>query len=901
MIPLLSFGKIRPKLFIITAVFFSSIITTLAPASPVFGAAPSAFSEMATQTERWMRMRGIYGCLNEKGTGYVSSSQVIDGEYIPGGETAIGYLNEDGKVSCQDGAFVTNSNNKIGFIGNDYSYCAAQPSAYRTDGPDTKEASDVEGCVGGGGSYNNAASHGTIADQWLSGLKSQVSDYKKFMTDNGGQLEQSKYYMYYQSLVRFCGAKQGDIYNGTDREKSIVSGDEKKVVINYVNGTGDIQPYVYTLSRDQDDVIDDVYQELGNDSNDLSCEYMAERTWALDDATASWVKNYNVVNADAPTEDVESINAPAPTENTTACAVDGIGWIVCPIMTFVGIMNDAAFGFLNNILGIQPAVVMSKAVNNAWSAFRDIANVAFVIAFMFIVYSQITGAGISNYGVKRMLPRIVIAAILVNISFYICAIAVDISNIVGASVYDLFKESLSANINADISKSGWESVMGGILTAGVVGIGAILLVVAIFMAPMVLLAFGLVILILVARQAFVVLLIVMSPLAFVAYLLPNTEDWFKKWYKAFIAVLMVYPVVGVIFGASTLAANVLSSVAADTEDGTLLQLIALGVLAVPLFAVPVVLKGSLAAAGSIGAKLQGVADRSQRGATNKGKARLNESGVGQFMKYRQQQKMTNRALARGGQSAGSWKNPLNLRRNATAAVMSRFNSSAASGAFGDRLSAAGTAIADKEWDEEVGRQKTSMTSLSHEQLLATMKDKKATAERRAAAAGTIMSRGYREGHLQALEAAHGDANDPAMSSIQKQMSHDMKDKPWALSDGAVAQLQIGTYGKENAVIDPATGQPKIDPATGQVQKQVINNITQDIAVRTEKKLSAASVASMNPDELKRIHKLATDGSLSAPQLANLKSAIADAESNDLYKDTIKPEASSLFNDIKALP
>lgn len=36
-----------------------------------------------------------------------------------------------------------------------------------------------------------------------------------------------------------------------------------------------------------------------------------------------------------------------------------------------------------------------------------------------------------------------------------------------------------------------------------------------------------------ARQALIVILIIISPLAFVAYLLPGTEKWFDKWKDVF--------------------------------------------------------------------------------------------------------------------------------------------------------------------------------------------------------------------------------------------------------------------------------------------------------------------------------------------------------------------------------
>jgi len=188
---------------------------------------------------------------------------------------------------------------------------------------------------------------------------------------------------------------------------------------------------------------------------------------------------------------------------------------------------------------------------------------------------------------------------------------VDLSNIVGTSAYELLNSSIDIGeggpANGAVSDT-WSGVISALLKAGVV-IG---LIAALFLAPMVLLALAMVLLILVGRQAFVILLIVISPLAFVAFLLPNTEDWFKKWWKAFTVTLMVYPVVGIVFGASALASNILMNVANDGgsgDDENMLKIVALSVLAIPLFAVPALIKGSLSALGSVGGKLSGLQDK----------------------------------------------------------------------------------------------------------------------------------------------------------------------------------------------------------------------------------------------------------------------------------------------------
>ncbi len=309
-----------------------------------------------------------------------------------------------------------------------------------------------------------------------------------------------------------------------------------------------------------------------------------------------------------------------PDTSKTSCNIDGIGWLVCPVMNFLAEVNEKAFGFLQSLLGIRPSLLQDKGTVEAWSKFRDLANVAFVIAFVVIIYSQITSVGVSNYGIKKLLPKIAIAAIMVNLSLFFCQILVDVSNIAGASLYS-FISGLVPGLEStlDGTDTTWTTIMTGVLAAGV----GVLLVVLVVTAPTVLLALGMILLILVARQAFILILVILSPLAFVAYLLPNTEGMFKKWWKALSAALLVYPIVAVVFGASTLASNILMGIASDDgnikggDDNQMLAIVALAVMAVPLFAVPVILKSAMSGAGAIGAKLASLQDRANSHAKNK--------------------------------------------------------------------------------------------------------------------------------------------------------------------------------------------------------------------------------------------------------------------------------------------
>lgn len=502
---------------------------------------------------------------------------------------------------------------------------------------------------------------------------------------------------------------------------------------------------------------------------------------------------------------------------------------------------------------------------------------------------------LSNYTIKKMIPRLIIAAILVNASFYIAALAVDISNLLGYNLAKLFEAIQVAQGGAgnNAFQAGWETVIGAILA----GAGVVALIAVIIMAPTVLLAVAMVAIILVARKALILLLVVIAPIAFVAYLLPNTEDWFKKWYKAFVALLMVFPIISVVFGASTLASKILLGIAADTGGGdtdtqNMLYVVALGVAAVPLFAVPALLKGSLAAAGSIGTKLSNLSDKSNRYARNKAmQGRIGEAKAA--FDARRRNRAVNRRLGQGRiASWGKSRTDRGLRGGRTLQTLGSLGSrldKTRAGKYigGDRGLAAATSAADKAWDEEVGKQKTSMTAKTNDELLAMMEDTSLSDEQRAAAAGMVMSRDHRASHLRALEIAHrqrGTSEDGAsMSRIQRQMAHDMKSQPFALGDQSAGDLVTGDYGSE-----------KTDK-TG--KKYIPDDTRTELRKRLKGKLSVEKLASMNPDELKSIHKMAREGELMPAELANLKTAIDELRKDPIYKGKEKPEAKVLHDEI----
>jgi hypothetical protein len=316
--------------------------------------------------------------------------------------------------------------------------------------------------------------------------------------------------------------------------------------------------------------------------------------------------------------------------STSSCNVDGgLGYIICPVTKTLATGMDWIFNVLSGFLAVRPAETGQDTVLfRAWSFMRSFANVAFVIAFLIIIYSQLTNVGLNNYNIKKMLPRLVIAAILVNLSYYISSIAIDISNVLGYSIQDVFiqiRNSLvgsSGNswdlmnfqsISSFILSGGTAAVAGGVAlfsTLSTYGVaGSLFLLLPALLAGLMAVIVALVVM--AARQALITLLVIISPLAFVAYLLPNTEKWFDKWRSTFMTLLVLFPAFSLIFGGSQLAATAIIQ-NADSINVVILGMI---VQVAPLFITPMLIKlsgGTVARiAGIINNPNKGIIDRTK--------------------------------------------------------------------------------------------------------------------------------------------------------------------------------------------------------------------------------------------------------------------------------------------------
>ncbi len=389
-------------------------------------------------------------------------------------------------------------------------------------------------------------------------------------------------------------------------------------------------------------------------------------------------------------------------EDQENCKIDYIGWVICPVVNTLASMSEGARARLVKMLTVDTKSILGDtsegSVYSYWSKIRDYANILFVIFFLFVIYSQITGYGLDNYGIKRMLPKLIVGVIAVNVSFYICGLLIDLSNVVGSSAFNFISTAAVGGMPAgdwNDSDQGWiSSIAAGalLLTVGYFALATVISVLLFVVITAVTTIF-----LLGVREAIIILCTVISPLAFAAMIMPNTEGLYKKWWNVFKAALMVFPMVGLVYGASNLAARVLGASIED-NDFILKSVITLLIFA-PLPVVPKLVKSAVEIIG-IGGLVAGAEKwmNKKRGAmTDKvGKWRENKL-TSQFGKHRREKAQLRNAQIRGGTYRG--KGGIANFRNWRSAANRRLN--AMSGDFGQKRKLAGSAAALAEDNERM--------------------------------------------------------------------------------------------------------------------------------------------------------------------------------------------------------
>lgn len=258
----------------------------------------------------------------------------------------------------------------------------------------------------------------------------------------------------------------------------------------------------------------------------------------------------------------------------SSCAVEQVGWVVCPTMRTIARLADYGFTYINkSFLRIDYNIFSdSSGTYTTWGTMRNIADALFVVAFMMLVYSQLTGRG-GTYNIKKLVPKLLIAALLVNVSWYVCIAIIDVTNILGDSILTIFK-SMASGVGTVImpvdtpagsfSDGPLVTIMGAIL--GQYGTVWVLLPPIAAIAISVATVCAAAVVLLIMRKVIVAMLILVSPILFVAYLLPNMEKYFFQGTRLFLQLIFLYPIIALLLGTGQVVSATISNVGSNDTN-----------------------------------------------------------------------------------------------------------------------------------------------------------------------------------------------------------------------------------------------------------------------------------------------------------------------------------------------
>lgn len=176
-------------------------------------------------------------------------------------------------------------------------------------------------------------------------------------------------------------------------------------------------------------------------------------------------------------------------------------------------------------------------VNVGWTLMRDLVNMFFIVVLAFIGLA--TALRLREYELQKLLPRLILIALLINFSPVICGLIVDASNIVmnfflePLQGLDMLYQRFTAQYYLILDMLGeWynpirlaqKNFQAMVMTGFNTGASLLILLFVFLFA---------------FRYIAIWILVILSPLAFFSYILPQTRGFWSKWWNWFLQWSMV--------------------------------------------------------------------------------------------------------------------------------------------------------------------------------------------------------------------------------------------------------------------------------------------------------------------------------------------------------------------------
>lgn len=224
---------------------------------------------------------------------------------------------------------------------------------------------------------------------------------------------------------------------------------------------------------------------------------------------------------------VNSVSAAGPVARATASV---IGHIVSMLIWIGGGILVVLIQLLIWVSSYNEFVT-SEAVTQGWRIIRDVCNMFFILILLIIAFATVLN--IEGYSWKKLLPKMLLMAVLINFSKLICGVAIDMAQVVMLTFVNGFRDIGGGNLSdmlgvnqlLNISKEGATDVeMLSVVGTYILGLGYVIVSIGVIV---------IILFVLVMRMVMLWILVTLSPLAFLLWSLPGTSTYGNKWRSQF--------------------------------------------------------------------------------------------------------------------------------------------------------------------------------------------------------------------------------------------------------------------------------------------------------------------------------------------------------------------------------
>lgn len=176
------------------------------------------------------------------------------------------------------------------------------------------------------------------------------------------------------------------------------------------------------------------------------------------------------------------------------------------------------------ITPIYRVLETADPIKKVWLNVRNMVNVIIIAALIFIAFANILRINLNNYAIKKFLPALIFGVIAANFSYFVCQFMVDLANV----AMSLLMNGAAGSANANVQDIG----VAGAFDFTTISIDpnnlwkTFIYVLAEFAGAVVIFILAFLFII---RNYIIMFLVALSPLAFMATVLPETKTVFKQW------------------------------------------------------------------------------------------------------------------------------------------------------------------------------------------------------------------------------------------------------------------------------------------------------------------------------------------------------------------------------------